>query len=149
MVGVVAEAGVGKSRLLLQFREEIREEEYSYLEGRCIHYGDSMPYLPVIDMLRSCFDIKDVDKQPGIKMRMRERTAALELNPATVLPPLQDILSMKVEDEDYHRLDPPQKRERVFEAIRSLLIALGQTSPVVLAVEDLHWIDKTSEEFLT
>jgi len=57
-------------------------------------------------------------------------------------------LSLKVEDEKYLQLGPQQRRERTFEAIRDLLIRESQKTPLILAVEDLHWIDKTSEEFL-
>ena len=60
VVGIVGEAGVGKSRLLLEFRHGLREEPL-YLEGRCLHYGGSMVYLPFLDILRSYFDIKEGD----------------------------------------------------------------------------------------
>ena len=65
------------------------------------------------------------------------------------LLPLYDILSLKVADEEYLALQPLQRRERTFEAIRTLLIHESQNKPLVLAVEDLHWIDGTSEELLT
>ena len=52
VVGVVGEAGVGKSRLLLEFRNSLPKGEYIYLEGRCLHYGSSMPYLPILDAFR-------------------------------------------------------------------------------------------------
>jgi predicted ATPase len=55
---------------------------------------------------------------------------------------------LKVEDEQYVKLEPKQRRERIFEALRDLFIRLSQESILILVVEDLHWIDKTSEEFL-
>jgi len=57
-------------------------------------------------------------------------------------------LSLKVDDEDFLKLDPKEKREKTFEALRDLMIRVSQEKPLVLTVEDLHWIDKTSEEFL-
>ncbi|TET82975.1 guanylate cyclase, partial [candidate division TA06 bacterium] len=148
VVGVVGEAGVGKTRLLLELRESLSQEQYTYLEGRCLHYGSSMPYLPILDTLREYFDIKDIERESVIKRRMKKAVKQLDVNTDTVLSPLHDILSLQVEDEEYLNLEPQQKRERTFEAIKSLLIALSQSEPLILAVEDLHWIDKTSDEFL-
>jgi len=62
---------------------------------------------------------------------------------------LYELFSLKVENEEYLKLEPKQKREKTFEAIRDLLIRESQNKPLVLAIEDLHWIDKTSEEFIT
>ena len=64
------------------------------------------------------------------------------------LPSFQELLSLKVDDEDYHKLEPQQKREKTFEAIRDLLIRISHEIPLVIAFEDLHWIDKTTEEFI-
>jgi len=148
VIGIVGEAGVGKSRLLLEFRQMLPQGEYTYLQGRCLHYGGSMAYLPFIDILRLFFDIKEGDREYVIKKKMAEKTGQLDDKLRDSLPPLYDILSLKVEDEDYLKLDPPLKRAKIFESIRNLLIRESQNKPLVLAVEDLHWIDKTSEEFL-
>jgi class 3 adenylate cyclase/tetratricopeptide (TPR) repeat protein len=148
VVGIVGEAGVGKSRLLLEFRNQLPQSEYNYLEGRCLHYGGSMPYLPMLDILRSYFDIKGDDLDHIIKEKMSERVLQLDERLKSVLPPVQEVLSLKVEDETYVNLEPGRKRERIFEAFRDLFVRESQTKTLVLAVEDLHWIDKTSEEYL-
>ena len=148
VVGIVGEAGVGKSRILLEFKNPLPQNEYAYLEGRCLHYGGSMSYLPFLDILRSYFDIKEGDQEFIIKKKMADKIAGLDEKLENALPPLMELLSLKVEDEDFIKLEPQQKRERTFEAIRNLLIRVSQERPLVLAVEDMHWIDKTSEEFL-
>jgi class 3 adenylate cyclase/tetratricopeptide (TPR) repeat protein len=148
VVGIVGEAGVGKSRLLLEFRGRIPHEEFIYLEGRCIHFGGVMAYLPFLDILRSYFEIKEGEQELLIKRKMRERVRKLDEELQSILPPLQDLLSLKVEDEEYLKLEPKQRRERIFEALRDLFMRLSQESILILVVEDLHWIDKTSEEFL-
>jgi tetratricopeptide (TPR) repeat protein len=102
----------------------------------------------MLDILRSYFDIKGDDLELIIKAKMAERALQLDERLKSVLPPLQEILSLKVEDEAYINLDPGRKRERIFEAFRDLFVRESQTKTLVLAVEDLHWIDKTSEEFL-
>ena len=148
VVGIVGEAGVGKSRLLLEFRNRLVPDAFTYLEGRCLHFGGSMAYLPVLDVLRSYFGVKEGEQEAVVRKRMAERILTLDKKLEPTLTPLQDILSLKVEDEGYLKLEPRQRRERVFEAIRDLLIRESQEKPLILAVEDLHWIDKTTEEFL-
>ncbi|MGD0663634.1 MAG: AAA family ATPase, partial [Syntrophorhabdales bacterium] len=142
VVEIVGEAGVGKSRLLLEFRSLIPQEEATYLEGRCIHFGSSMAYLPLLDILRSYFGIKEGDKELLIKSKMKERAGP------SLLAPFEDLLSLRVEDETYLKLEPKEKKERIFEALRDFFMKLSQERILILAIEDLHWIDKTTEEFL-
>jgi class 3 adenylate cyclase/tetratricopeptide (TPR) repeat protein len=148
IVGVVGEAGVGKSRLLFEFRHRLYQEEFGYLEGRCIHFGGAMPYLPILNILRSIFEIREGEREMVIRKRVKERILRLEEKLQGIISPIQDLLSLKVEDEAYLKLEPKQRRERVFEALRDLFIRESQERPLVLVIEDLHWIDKTSEEFL-
>jgi class 3 adenylate cyclase/tetratricopeptide (TPR) repeat protein len=148
VVGVVGEAGVGKSRLLLELRNMLPMGEYTYLEGRCIHYGGSMAYLPILGILRSYLDIKEGDQEAVIRKKMEEKILQLDENLKSTFPPFQEILSLKVEDEAYLKVEPQEKRMRTFEAIRNLLVRESQDRSLVLAVEDLHWIDRSSEEFL-
>jgi class 3 adenylate cyclase/tetratricopeptide (TPR) repeat protein len=149
VVGIVGEAGVGKSRLLLEFKNGLPQREFAYLEGRCLHYGGSMAYLPILDILRSYLGIKEGDREYLIKKKMVEKLLQPDDKLKDILPPLNDLLSLKVEDEKYIKLEPKQKREKTFEAIRDLLVRESENKPLVLAIEDLHWIDTTSEEFLT
>jgi len=148
IVGVVGEAGVGKSRLLLEFKNRTSHDQYTYLEGRCLHYGGSMAYLPLLDILRSYFDIKEEDREYVINKKIKEKASKLGMKLPDAVSPFQELLSLKVEDDQYKKLDPQMKRVVTFEALRDLLIKESQQGALVLAVEDLHWIDKTSEDFL-
>jgi tetratricopeptide (TPR) repeat protein len=148
VVGIVGEAGVGKSRLLLEFRNTLPKGEHWYYEGRCLHYGGSMPYLPILDITRSLIGVKEGEQEHVIRQKLKEIILGIDQNLAHVIPPFQELLSLKVDDEDFAKLEPKQKREKAFEAIRDLLIRGSQDRTVVLVVEDLHWIDKTTEEFL-
>jgi class 3 adenylate cyclase/tetratricopeptide (TPR) repeat protein len=147
VVGVVGDAGVGKSRTLLEFRNRLLQEEITYLEGRCLHYGDSMAYLPILDILRAYFEIKEDERESTNKKMMMEKILQLDAKLKSHISAFHDLLTFEVEDEDYRRLEPQQKRNKVFEAIRDLLIRESQDKTTVVAVEDLHWIDKSSEEF--
>ncbi len=149
VIGLVGEAGVGKSRLLLEFRGLLPRDEYTYLEGQCLHYGGSMPYLPLLDVLRSFLGVKEGAPERLFQDRLKERILGLDENLRDLIPPFEELLSLQVEDEAYGKLEPKQKREKTFEALRDLLIRGTRDRPLVLAVEDLQWIDKTTEEFLT
>jgi tetratricopeptide (TPR) repeat protein len=148
VVAIVGEAGVGKSRLLLKFKHLLPQSEYAYLEGQCFNFGGSMSYSPFLDILRSYFEIKEGDPELIINQKMTDKTTELDEKLESALPPFRELLSLKVEDEDFLKLVPQQKKERMFEAIRNLLIRLSQERHLVLVIEDMHWIDKTSEEFL-
>jgi predicted ATPase len=148
VVGIVGDAGVGKSRLLLEFRNRLPQGEFAYFEGRCLHFGGAMAYLPILDIIRSYFEIREGDQEFVIKKNMTEKILQLDKKLQGVLPPFQELLSLKIEDEAYQKLEPMQKREKTFEAIRDLLILESQKKLLVISIEDLHWIDKTSEEFL-
>jgi len=148
VVGLVGEAGVGKSRLLFELRQMLPEGHYNCLEGRCLHYGGSMPYLPFLDVIRAYFGIEEGDREYVIKKKMTEKVRHLDDKLKEALPPIQDILALKVEEEAYVKLDASLKRIKIFEAIRDTLIRESQEKPLVIAIEDVHWIDKTSEEFL-
>jgi class 3 adenylate cyclase len=148
VLGIVGEAGVGKSRIIFELQNMLHQDEYAYLEGRCLHYGGTMAYLPIIDILRSYFGIKEGDPEYLIKKKIAERINQLNDKLKDILPSLYELFSLKVENEEYLKLEPKQKREKTFEAIRNLLIRESQNKPLVLAIEDLHWIDKTSEEFI-
>ena len=141
VVGIVGDAGVGKSRLILELKNMLPKGEYICLEGRCFHHGRSMSYLPVLDILRSYFGIEEDDTELEIKKKLREKLEG-------VPPALHELLSLKVEDEKYLQLGPHQRREHTFEAIRDLLLRESQKKPLILVVEDLHWIDPSSQAFL-
>ncbi len=149
VLGIVGEAGIGKSRLLLEFRNSLPPGEFTFLEGPCLHYGGSMAYLPFLDILKLYFGIEEGEREFAITRKIKDKLAELDeaLVPIT-LSAFQDLLSLKIEDETWLDLDPKEKRNRTFEAIRNLLISVSQKRPLVVTIEDLHWIDKTSEEFL-
>ena len=149
VLGIVGEVGVGKSRLLLEFKKSFSCDEFTCLEGRCLHYGGTTAYLPFLDILKSCCGIEGGQREFVVDKNLKDKLAALDRGLlATALPACQDLLSLKVEDESWQQTPPKKRRELTFDALRNIIIRLSQEKPLVLAVEDLHWIDKTSEEFL-
>ncbi|CAB1084533.1 Adenylate cyclase (EC / Guanylate cyclase (EC [Olavius algarvensis Delta 1 endosymbiont] len=148
VVGVVGEAGVGKSRLIFELRRSVQKVKCYFLEGKCLHYGSTFAYLPVLDILKSYFDIKEGDPETLIKQKMNDKILQLDGNLQNSLFPFQQLLSLKVEDESFNQLEPQKKKERIFEAFRDLFVRESQKQPLILVVEDLHWIDRTSEQLI-
>jgi class 3 adenylate cyclase/tetratricopeptide (TPR) repeat protein len=149
VVGIVGEAGVGKSRLLFELRRMLPEERHTYLEGRCLHYVGAMPYLPILDILRVYFNIEEGERELSIKLKIRDKIMQLDEKLKDILPPLHEVLSLKVDNKEYINLEPSLKREKTFEAIRNLLVRESQNRTLIFAIEDAQWIDSTSQEFLS
>jgi tetratricopeptide (TPR) repeat protein len=145
---LMGEAGIGKSRLLLEFQRRVADEPVTWLTGRCISYGQEMAYLPIIDLLKHNFQVEEGDDDATISAKIEQGMVALreELQPA--IPYIKYLLSVPPGDDAVLRLDAQQRRLKLFEALRAMMLQGGQRRPLVLVVEDLHWIDKTSEEVL-
>ena len=90
-------------------RRLLPQAEFVYLEGRCLHYGGSMPYLPLLDILRSYFEIEEGDREFLIQKKMKEKIFGLDETLKSILPPFQELLSVGVDDEAFVKLDPKEK----------------------------------------
>ncbi len=148
-VGIMGEPGIGKSRLLLEFIKGLIPGECIYLEGRCFHYGSSMPFRPLVDILKSNFNIREGDSESLAKNKVEAKLRQIDEDFISYLPFIYDVLSLKVEDAHYNKMENQYRRHKAFEAIKNLLTKESQNKCLILAIEDIHWIDKASEEFLT
>jgi class 3 adenylate cyclase/tetratricopeptide (TPR) repeat protein len=147
IVGVVGEPGVGKSRLLHEFRKSLEGERITWRAGHCLAYGQATPYLPVLEILRANFEVEDGDNALQIEEKLRQGLRRLDPTLEGTLPFLRALFLLPTDDE-VKQLDAKLKRQRTFEAIRALTMAGSQRAPLVLVVEDLHWIDATSADYL-
>jgi class 3 adenylate cyclase/tetratricopeptide (TPR) repeat protein len=148
VVSVIGEAGVGKSRLLFEFRQSLRGEPVTWLEGQCSAYGQSTPYLPLLEILRASFHIEDGDPPLQMEEKLRRGVQPLENGIDEAFPFLRELFQLPGENDALRHLDPQTKRRRTFETIRSLTVAAARNRPVVLALEDLHWADRSTEDYL-
>ncbi len=149
IVGITGEPGIGKSRLLREFRGSLKSENLTYLEGHCLHYGSLMPYRPIIDILRAYFDIKEEDIESAVKDRVAKKLEQLDKSLSGYLPFLYEMFSFQVDDERFQRMENQYKRIKLFEGISNLLLKEASINPVIIIIEDLHWMDKASEDFLS
>jgi class 3 adenylate cyclase/tetratricopeptide (TPR) repeat protein len=148
VVSVVGEAGLGKSRLLLEFRRQLEREGARHVEGTCLTYGESTSFLPFIGIVRELCGIADADGEPAAKEAMATRLDRLGLPPEPIAPYLHSLFSYPVDDEVFPYLTPELIRRRTVEALRALLLAEAEQSPLVVIIEDVHWIDRATEEMV-
>jgi len=147
-VSIVAEAGVGKSRLLYEFRKAVTNEDVNFLEGKCLSYSRGVPYHPVIDILKSNFDVREDDGDSEIRQKIKRQLKILGTDDASTLPYLLELLSVKERGIEKIPISPEAKKDRIMEAVKRITLKGSEMRPVVIAIEDLHWIDKSSEEYL-
>jgi len=145
-VSVMAEAGVGKSRLLYEFRKTVANEDVTFLEGKCLSYSRGIGYHPVIDILKSNFDIGDDAGDSEVQEKVRKSLAVFGANEASILPYILELLSVKNSGIDNIPLSLEGKKDKIIEALKHSIIKNAEIQPLIVAIEDLHWIDKTSED---
>jgi len=147
-VSVVGEPGTGKSRLVLEFGRALAERGIRRFEGRCLSYGSAIPYVPVLDLLRAASGIGDTDTPEQVVARVVATLGAVGMDAADRAPYLIHLLGIKAPDERLAALESEALMTRTFDTLRDLLVRSSRRQPLVLLVEDLHWIDQTSEAFL-
>jgi tetratricopeptide (TPR) repeat protein len=147
VVFTVGEAGIGKSRLLAELRRQLEGRPHRWLEGRCASYGTSTAFLPILDGLRRFFDIDDRDDGASLHAKLERGVRALG-DLLWTLPYLRQLFGLAAGDPSAAALDSASRRSETFRALKEIVRALSTEAPLVILVEDLHWIDPASEEFL-
>jgi class 3 adenylate cyclase len=145
---IMGEAGVGKSRLLYEFRKAITHEDIYFLEGRCLSYGGGVAYHPIIDIFKSTFDIGEGDKDNQVKDKVKRGLKEIGIDEASTLPYVLELLSVKDSGIDKIPMSGEARRDRMMEAWKQLMVGVSGMRPLVVAIEDLHWTDRSSEEAL-
>ena len=148
VVGVVGEPGIGKSRFVFEMHRRA-DEPCRYIESRCLQYSSSIPFLPVLEIFRSYFDIGEGESEEGINEKLKTRLADLDKELIQSLAAFRHFLSLPARDPQWEELEPKEKQIKIFEAIRNFFIRLSQDSPIIIVIDDLQWLDKTSEEFIS
>jgi tetratricopeptide (TPR) repeat protein len=145
---ISAGAGVGKSRLLYEFRKAVAHEDVTLLEGKCLSYGRGMAYHPVIDVLKSNFDIAETEGDSEIREKVIRGLKILEVDEASTLPYVLELLSVKDSGFEKIPISPEARKEQIIQTIQKIVLKGAGLRPLILAIEDLHWIDDSSEDVL-
>lgn len=148
IVALVGEPGVGKSRLIWEFTHSHRTQDWLALESGSVSYGKATAYRPLIDLLKVYFRIEERDDSRRLLEKITGKLLTLDKTLEPILPALLALLDVGVEDPEWQRLHPTQRRSRTLDACKRLLLRESQVQPVVLIFEDLHWIDSETQAFL-
>jgi class 3 adenylate cyclase/tetratricopeptide (TPR) repeat protein len=143
---IMGEAGVGKSRLLYEFRKAIGSENVTFLEGKCLSYIRGVAYHPIIDILKSNFGIREDDEDYQVRDKVKQGLKQLRVDEASTLPYLLELLGVKDSGIDKIPMSPEGKKDRMMEAVKRICLKGSEIRPLIMAIEDLHWTDKSSEE---
>jgi class 3 adenylate cyclase/tetratricopeptide (TPR) repeat protein len=145
---IMSEAGVGKSRLLYEFRKAMSSEDVTFLEGKCLSYSRGVAYHLHIDILKANFDLREEDGDLEVREKVKRGLKILDADEASTLPYLLELLSVKDSGIDKIPMSPEARRDRMMEALKRIALKGSEIRPLILAYEDLHWVDKSSEEVL-
>jgi DNA-binding NtrC family response regulator/predicted ATPase len=147
IVAVVGEAGVGKSRLCYEFKQDAGHESLG-IEISCVSHGKSHSLLPLIELLERYCELSPRDDQQIRREKVTGKVLAADPGLADSLPYLLALLGLPDPTSSLAQIDPPIRRQRTFEALKRLLLQESVNQPVLLVVEDLHWLDDDTQGFL-
>jgi class 3 adenylate cyclase/predicted ATPase len=147
IVAVVADAGTGKSRLVYEFKVTILAK-CKLVEAYSVSHGKASPWLPVLELLRSYFGLKDVDDAVARREKIRASLTALDPALSDAAPYLWNLLAIQEEFDPLAQMDAQIKHQRTLDAIKQIILRESLNQPVVIVFEDLHWIDIETQALL-
>ena len=147
IVGVVGEAGVGKSRLFHEFKER-SQRDCLVLETFSVSHGKAFANLPLIELLKNYFQITARDDERRCREKVIGKALTLEHSFENLVPYVLDLLGIDHPDSELVAMDPRIRRDRTFDAITQLLARQSRDQPIHLLFEDLQWLDRETEAFL-
>jgi len=148
VVGLVAEPGVGKSRLCHEFVQRCRERELEVFEAQAQAHGTSTPFMPVLQMLRAFFGIGEREPEQLAREKIAGRALLLDPGFAEDLPLMFDFLGVPDPERPLAQLSAEARQRALARIVCRLVDAPKRHKTLVLAIEDLHWIDEGSNALL-
>jgi adenylate cyclase len=147
VIGVVGEAGIGKSRLCFEFAESCRQKGIRVFEARVLAHGRATPFQPVLELLRDYFGLRVKETADISRRRVLDRLAALSV-PEQISVVLLEFLGLADPLQATIKLDPKTRKTLLLDFVRTLPRSGTPDVTTVVIIEDLHWIDAASEEFI-
>ena len=149
VVGVVAEAGAGKSRLCYEFLAQVRARGFTVVDVRAVAHGRNIPLLPILDLFRGYLGITVQDDNEEARKKIIEKTILFDQAFADAVPLLLDFLGVTDPEHPAPTPGAPEVRHRQLVTLMQQLIrSASKQQPTIILIEDLHWLDDASSEFL-
>ncbi|MCX7716107.1 MAG: AAA family ATPase, partial [Endomicrobia bacterium] len=148
VVGIVGDAGLGKSRLLHELLTTyLHNKDLVILTSRAVQFQQTTAYILWLEILKQVFNITEIDTKESILQKITEKINEFKLDKETLLPCFSSLLGIR--DISSPDVVSEEKRKQVFIAIKDLLFSIAEQKPLILVFEDLHWIDPDSYALLT
>jgi class 3 adenylate cyclase/tetratricopeptide (TPR) repeat protein len=148
VVGIVAEAGTGKSRLCFEFLERCRPRRTSVLVGRAVAHGKNIPYLPMLEVFRGYYGITEADSDQAVREKIAGRLLLTDEGFRELLPVVFEFFGVTDPKHPPPRMDSEAKLRQLFAVLRKEVQEGEAANGLVILIEDLHWMDAGSEAFL-
>jgi len=148
VVGVIGEAGTGKSRLCFEFMERARREGIAIYEAHCVPHGNMIPFLPALELIRTYCGIDEREDARTQREKIAGRVVLLDAEMTKTLPLVFDFMGIADPVHPPPTLEPQVRTRILFEHLKVLLDAVASVHPSIVLWEDLHWIDGGSDGFL-
>ena len=146
VIGIVADAGTGKSRLCFEFAEHCRAAGMRVIEGRCAPYGKNVSLLPILQIFRHYYGITEQDSDQTARQKIAGHLLSLDEGHREVLPVLFEFFGVPDPDSPVPQLDSEVKQRQLFGVLRKL-VQHGAEDTLAI-IEDLHWMDGASAAWL-
>ena len=147
IVAAMAEAGVGKSRLIFEFKA-VSQSGWMVLEALSVSHGKASAFLPVIDLLWSYFGISSDDDERKRREKINGKVVTLDRSLEDALPYLYELLGLSDKNGPLAEMEPQTRKRRSLDAIKRILLRESLNQPLIVIFEDLHWVDDGSQAFL-
>jgi DNA-binding NtrC family response regulator/tetratricopeptide (TPR) repeat protein len=146
IVGMVGEAGVGKSRLLYEAVRTLTG--WLVLASGGAPYAKNTPYSPIVEMLKILCGVSETDTAVEVREKVARGVPVAASEPDGLTAPVLDLLGVLPSDHAFRALDPAKRRRRTHEAVKEVFLTASLAQPLCLIVEDLHWIDSETQATL-
>src|SRR5262249_11845566 len=118
------------------------------LESASVSYDKATPYFPVIDLLKRYAHVEEPDDPRTVRAKVTGQILTLDETLQDTIPALLSLLEALPDDSPFRPPDPPQRRQRLLQALKHVLLRESQVQPLLLVFEDLHWIDTETQALL-
>ena len=143
---VVGDAGVGKTRLLEEFKKSLGHDRFRWIEGQAYAFSQNSPYAPLTNLLAKLFQLEELDEPEKTLKKIESAITGLVVNPGQVVPYVANLFGISLPQDTSG--SPEFWRTRFNSALLEFFSALAQDRPTVICLEDMHWSDPSTLDSL-